>query len=356
MGGPAAPGHPAGRRRRPHRTVGRAAALLPLQRHLPASRRRDHRGPRRPLRRPPRPHPLAHQQRVLHPRPRRRGCRPLPHLAAPAVRQPRRPQHRVGHRLLEPDLRRLGGGAAAPAHPLPEEPGAGAGLPALHLRHAPGVLHRRARHRPPAHPAPPGHHQLHAAVVGAGRLALGRGGGRRLRRPLPRPGRPVRRAARGARAGHDPLAGARPVDAHGAGGRRGQLASGEPPQAARPQPAVVAPGRRARRGRRLLLPVAAVPAGRREVPLRDARPRRSRWARPPGDTQARRGSGPHRPARGRRRGRRRRRRAARLARLVGERPGGPPSRRRATPRSSAPGTVPCGGPTSPRTSPTPSTT
>ena len=80
----------------------------------------------------------------------------------------------------------------APPAALHAQPRPGPGLQALHLRHALECYTRRAGHRPPAHPAHPGHQQLHAAVGRAGRLALGRAGGRRLRRPLPRPARPAR--------------------------------------------------------------------------------------------------------------------------------------------------------------------
>lgn len=102
-------------------------------------------------------------------------------------------QHRLGNGLLEPVLRRLGRGLTPSPRPLPQEPHAGTGLQALHLRHAPGVLRRRARHRPSAHPAHPGDHQLHADVGGAGRLEMGRGGRSRLRRHVPGPARPLRR-------------------------------------------------------------------------------------------------------------------------------------------------------------------
>lgn len=64
------------------------------------------------------------------------------------------------------------------------------------------------------------------------------------------------------------------VDGDGAGRRSGQLAGRQPPQAGRPQPPLGAPVRRPRRRRRLLLPVAPVPPGSGEVPLRHARPRR----------------------------------------------------------------------------------
>ena len=59
----------------------------------------------------------------------------------------------LGHRLLEPALRRLGRDRCrrGRAH-VHEEPHPGARLPPLHLRRAAGVLHRRARHRPPRTP------------------------------------------------------------------------------------------------------------------------------------------------------------------------------------------------------------
>lgn len=231
---------PCPRRGRPCRVVGRPPALRPLQRRLPAPRRRHHRGPRRPLRRPSRPDDVAHQQRVLHLRLGRRGGRRLPPLAPGHVRHARRAQHRLGHRLLEPGLRRLGRRSPAAPRPLHEQPHPGPRLQALHLRRPPGVLSRRTRHRRPAHPAHPRDHQLHAVLAGPGRLGVGRAGRRGLRRHLSGPARPARRPVRRAHPRHDPFTGPRrALDGHGAGGGARELAWCEPPEAPWAQPALV---------------------------------------------------------------------------------------------------------------------
>lgn len=212
--------------------VGRPSALRPLQRRLPALRRRHHRGPRRPLRRPSRPHDVAHQQRVLHLRLGRRGGRRLPPLAAGQVRHARRTQHRLGHGLLEPGLRRLGRHPPAAPRPLHEQPHPGSRLQALHLRRPHGVLPRRTRHRRPAHSSHPRDQQFHAVLAGAGRLGVGRAGGRRLRRHLSGPARPARRSERCTHPRHDPFSGPRrALDGHGAGGGARELAWREPPEA-----------------------------------------------------------------------------------------------------------------------------
>ena len=87
----------------------------------------------------------------------------------------------------------------------------------------------------PPHPAHPGDHQLHAAVGRPGRLARGPAEEDVVSVDIyPDPRDPLGAQQRRARPGHDALAGRRrPLDAHGTGGRSGQLARGQPPQAAR---------------------------------------------------------------------------------------------------------------------------
>ena len=58
---------------------------------------------------------------------------------------PRRPQRRLGHRVLEPALHRLGAGPAAAAHDDLRQPDARAGLPAVQLRRAARLLPRARR-------------------------------------------------------------------------------------------------------------------------------------------------------------------------------------------------------------------
>ena len=82
---------------------------------------------------------MARQQRVRLPRRAvllRRQRRGLPRLAAAPLRRPRRAQRRLGDRLLEPALRRLGGGPAAPGVADLAQPHAAARLVALQLRRA----------------------------------------------------------------------------------------------------------------------------------------------------------------------------------------------------------------------------
>ena len=65
----------------------------------------------------------------------------------------RRAQRRLGHRVLEPALRRLGRDPPAAHRADLRQPHPAAGLPAVQLRRAAGLLRRRAR---PAAPAQPG--------------------------------------------------------------------------------------------------------------------------------------------------------------------------------------------------------
>ncbi len=128
--------------------------------------RRHHRGPGRPPRRPSRPHHVDINEYCTY-----------DHGDEAATRFRRWLQDRYGTldalntarctAFWSQGYGDWAGGPAGPPHPLPEEPDPGPRLPALHLRHAPGVLRRRTRHRPPPHPAPAGDHQLHAALVPA---------------------------------------------------------------------------------------------------------------------------------------------------------------------------------------------
>ncbi len=100
--------------------------------------RRDHRGPRRPLRRPPRTSPCGTSTTSTAPSTTATRRPPLFRRWLPCqVRHPDALNAAWGTRLLEPGLRHLGRHPAAPPRPLSEEPRTGAGLPALHLRHAP---------------------------------------------------------------------------------------------------------------------------------------------------------------------------------------------------------------------------
>ncbi len=81
-------------------------------------------------------------QRALLLRRQRRG---VPRLAARALRRPGPAQRRLGHRVLEPALRRLGRDQPAAHRADLRQPHAAAGLPAVLLRRAARPAARRAR-------------------------------------------------------------------------------------------------------------------------------------------------------------------------------------------------------------------
>ena len=118
------------------------------------------------LPRPPRPGPVARLQRVRLPQPavllrHLRGR--LPPLAAWPLRHRGRPQRRLGHRVLEPALHRLGAGPPAAAHDHLREPDAPAGLRAVRLRHPARLLPRGEGGPERALPRGPGDDELHDA-------------------------------------------------------------------------------------------------------------------------------------------------------------------------------------------------
>ena len=160
-----------------------------------ADYRRARRGPdradRRPVQGPPRRRDVARPQRVRLPQPagllgRRR--RRLPALARTPVRQPRGPQRRVGHRLLVPALLGLGADPAAAHLRDLGQPDPAAGLRAAT---PPTSCSNATRPRPRSSARTPGtrDHQLHGVQHGpapaGGLLALVRGDGCGLQRPLP---------------------------------------------------------------------------------------------------------------------------------------------------------------------------
>ena len=184
----------------------------------------------------------------------------------------------LGHELLGPELRRLGGDHRAAARADAGQPRPAARLPALLLGRVPRVLPARARRPARAVAGRPGDHQLHGHRLPAHRLlALGRRGRRRHQRPLPDRRGPREPRAPGDDRGPLPRARARPlVAAARALDRRRQLAAAQPGQGARRDAPQLAGPRGARLGRRDVLPVARLALRRREVPLGDAPPRRHR--------------------------------------------------------------------------------
>ncbi len=134
----------------------------------------------------------------------------IPGVAAQQVREPGRPECRVGNILLGPALRRLGRDRTAPVGGDRDQPGAAAGLPPILLRRAAGLLPPRAGHRPRAVPRHPGDDQLHGCQLQEHRLlAVGAGSRHCLQRSLPQ----GRAGGQPHRPGHDrrsdPVAGRR---------------------------------------------------------------------------------------------------------------------------------------------------
>src|SRR6266702_1452320 len=275
----APPGEPAGRFPGPDALARQPPDLLPQLGGLPRRRCAAGRVAGQALRRAPGAGNVARAQRVRLPqRPLllRRQRRGLPRLAPAPLRRPRRPEPGLGHRLLEPALRRLGRGRPPAAGADLREPDQAARLVALQFQRAAGVLPRGARGAGAPHALDPDHHQPDGrALQDPGLLVLGPRAGPDRQRPLPPrggPGRPYRPGAGGRPV---PLAGRRPaLGADGALDQRGQLAAAQPRQAAWPD-APQQPGARGpRRRRRAVLPVAPVTRRVREVPLGDGPPRR----------------------------------------------------------------------------------
>ena len=186
---------PAGRRDRA--VAGRAAGVVPQLAGLPGAGPRAGHGPGGAVPRPPGAGDVARLQRARRPQQPlllRRVGGGLPRLAARALRRPRRPERGVGHRVLEPAVRRVGARAAAAHRTHVPQPDPAAGLRPVQLGRAARLLRRRARPAAPAQPGHPGHHQLHghAARARHGLPALGSRAGRRLAGPLPGGARPGR--------------------------------------------------------------------------------------------------------------------------------------------------------------------
>ena len=259
---------------------------LPQQRRLPSGRGLHHAEARRALRRPPGAGDVARPQRVRRPRLRlllRVLRRPLPPLARHHVRHGRRGQRGLGHGLLGPALRRPRGHQPAPAHPCGRQPRPGAGLQAVRRRHHARELPHGAGHPAPPLAGRPRHHQLHdgAEPVRLRRLlGLGPRGRPRHQRPLPDHRRPPHpRQSGDGRRPHPVRRGRRPLAAAGALHLGRQLAAPQPRQGPRPDgPQLPRPCGARIRGRPVL-PVAPVPARRREVPLGDGPARRHRHPR-----------------------------------------------------------------------------
>src|SRR6266571_5312703 len=231
------PGGPAGDRRGARARRRLPAVVLPEQPRLRAGLGADRGAAGHPVRPASGAGPVARAQRVRLSRARLllRSIGPrVPRLAPRALRHPRRPERRVGNRLLGPALRDVGRDRRAAARPDHGQPRAPARLHAVLLRRVPGLLHPGARCLAPALPGHPGHHQLHGQLVQEHRLlALGPRSGRGVQRPLPggrtagQPHRP------GDGRGPDPVAGRRgPLAPHGALHRRGELAAAQHRQAA----------------------------------------------------------------------------------------------------------------------------
>ena len=288
------PRDPPGGPRRPHPLAGQPPGLVPELAGLPRARPRadDRAGPALP--RPPRPGPVARLQRVRLPQPAvllRHLRRGLPPLASGPLRRARRPQRRLGHRLLEPALHGLGPDPPAAAHHDVLQPHPRARLLALRVRHPARLLPRGEGDPERALPRGAGDDQLHDAdALPPPRLPrVGARAGRRQHRPLRdrEPRAPSRRARLRRRPHPRPVR--RPaVAAHGALDERGQLAAGQPRQGPRPDHPRQPGPRRPRRRHDRLLPVAAVALGLGEVPLRPGAARRPRQRAVPRGLRARR--------------------------------------------------------------------
>ena len=193
-------------------------------------------------------------------------------------------QRGVGHRVLEPALRRLGGDPAAAhgtdARPTRPSSSTSAGSPPTTLLE---LLRRRARPAAPAHPRHPGHHELHgdaATFADMDYWSLGAGAGRRRPTTTTSTARDPDHAGRAVAFSADlhPRPRRRAaVVADGALDQRRQLAAAQPRQGARAAAAQQPRPRRPRRGRAsCFFQWRAVARRRREVPLGAAPARRHR--------------------------------------------------------------------------------
>lgn len=332
VAGPRAPGDVAPPRRRRDPVAGRTAGVLPQLAGVPGAVAGAGASGRWPVRRASGRGDVARLQRAGLPQRAlllRRQRRGVPRLAAGALRRRGPAQRRLGHRVLEPALRRLGRDQPAAYRADLRQPHAATRLPALLLRRAARPVARRTGGAADVGPAA-GHHQLHDRY---GRQAhglplLGRRRGPRLQRPLPDRRRPAGASRAGARRRpHPGRRRRRPVVAHGALDQRGQLAAAQRGQTARTAAPQQPGARRPGRGRGAVLPVARLPGRRREVPLRAGAARRTGHQGVPRGLPARRG--PQGPRGGTRQsGGRRGGDPVRLGSVVGDRVGFAPQRRR----------------------------
>ena len=280
----ALPRDPAGRPRRAHAVAGQPAGVVPSSPVYREQRARARRPPRRRGTRPPGAGDVARLQRATAATTRPATATPAP---APSALAARRygdldaPQRRVGHRVLEPALHRLGRDPAAAADHDASPTRPSARLPPVLLGRAARLLPRRARRARASSPRRPGHDQLHdARPLPACRLPRwAPEPGRGLHRPLPgrRPDPPARRA--GAAAPTSPAgspAGApgcswstRPARSTGSRATSPRRPAAADPQQPRP--------RRPRRRRARLLPVARSRGRARRSSTR-------RWCRTPAPT------------------------------------------------------------------------
>ena len=264
----------------------RPAGLLPQLAGLPRALTRPGRGGRRPLRRPPGRGDVARLQRAGLPQRAlllRRQRRGVPGLAARALRRPRPAQRRLGHRLLEPALRRLGRDqpAARRARPSPTPPSSSTSCASPPTSCAPSCAPsaRCCKRLVPA----AGHHQLHDrhGHQAHGLPLVGGRRGPRLQRPLPDRRRPAAPTSGWRSPPTSPAAS--PAATRGCSwstpparstGSRATSPSCPASCAATASPHVA-------RGADgvLVLPVARLPGRRREVPLRAGPARRRRTPR-----------------------------------------------------------------------------
>ena len=176
----------------------------------------------------------------------------------------------MGHRFLVSALLGVGGGAASAQDPNLAQPEPAAGLHALFLGRAAGVLRGRALRADRAQPWSPGDNELHALLQAARLLEVGGAGRRGQRRRLPGPWRSRGRDAFCDGRGPHALTRSRTaLGADGAVAEPSELARCQCCQGAGTDATLELPGHRARRGRGDVLPVAPVTGRGREVPQRD---------------------------------------------------------------------------------------
>ncbi len=205
------------------------------------------------------------------------------------VRLDRRAQPGVGNGVLVAALRRRSRRSClrAPPPPSATRPSCSTSIASRAMNCSPATGRRwrsiRARVRCSDHD------ELHGLLQAGGLLDVGTRGRHRLRRHLPRPGRPSSARVRrhGARS-HAIARRRRAMAAHGTGAERGELAGAERGEGAGTDAGVVVSGRRSRRRRRAVLPMAPVSGRVREVPLRTRAARRHRHPRVAGGRAARR--------------------------------------------------------------------